>query len=381
MPAANSPSEIDDQPDDEADGGADQSQVIEAGEGLRRQLFPFGQVEHQREHRDHAYTEADRPAEHRPAGKPPAFHVQLDIITQILGKKPSSMSRPLARAGAASLLLLAVLAGRSSAETPLIMAFTPSRDPTALQEAGDAFVRTVTRLSGVPMRAQVASDYAGVVEALRSRRVDLAFVHPVGYVLANREAGCQILVRDVWQGRTAYAARFYVRKGTGIERLEDLRGKTIAFVDPASSSGYIYPMVLLIKRGLVRDRDPKTFFKDALFAGTHDAALLSLVHGRVDAVATFDKAPELHLKDPALINQLAAVGETPEIPEAGICARPGLPADAVARVKRALLSMKGPEHAAVLKATYDIDGFAEASDRDYEPVREAMTFMGLAPPK
>src|SRR6266567_7894650 len=138
------------------------------------------------------------------------------------------------------------------------MAFTPSRDPTALQESADAFVAVLARLSGVPVRAQVASDYAGVIEALRSRRVDLAFVHPVGYVLANREAGCQILVRDVWQGKTAYTARFYVRKDRGIQRVADLRGKTVAFVDPASSSGYIYPMVLLIKKGLVRDREPTT---------------------------------------------------------------------------------------------------------------------------
>ena len=58
--------------------------------------------------------------------------------------------------------------------------------PTAY--TADAFVATVARLSGVPLRAQVASDYAGVIEALRSRRVDLAFVHPVGYVLARREA-------------------------------------------------------------------------------------------------------------------------------------------------------------------------------------------------
>ena len=278
-------------------------------------------------------------------------------------------------------LALGVPRGVLAADTPLVLALTPSRDPTALQEAGDAFAKTVTRLSGVPIRAQVASDYAGVVEALRSRRVDLAFVHPVGYVLANREAGCQILVRDIWQGKTAYTARFYVRKGSGIERLEDLRGKTIAFVDPASSSGYIYPMVLLVQRGLVRDRDPKTFFKDALFAGTHEAALQSVVHGRVDAAASFDKAPEIHLKDPALIGQLGFVGETPEIPEAGICARPGLPAEPLARIKRALLSIKGPEHAAVLKQIYDIDGFVEASDRDYEPVREAMKLMGLGPPK
>ena len=225
-----------------------------------------------------------------------------------------------------------------------------------MQEAGDAFVKAITKLSGIPMRAQVASDYAGVIEAVRSRRVDLAFVHPVGYVLANREAGCQILVRDVWQGKTAYTARFYVRKGSGIEKVEDLRGKTVAFVDPASSSGYIYPMVLLIKRGLVKDRDPKTFFKDALFAGTHEAALQSVVHGRVDAAASFDKAPELYLKDKAQIDRLAFVGETPEIPEAGICARPGLNPETLARVKAALLAMKGPEHAAVLKEIYDIDG-------------------------
>ena len=277
--------------------------------------------------------------------------------------------------------LLALPAPTRAADAPLTIAFTPSRDPTALQEAATAFARTVTRLSGVPMRAQVASDYAGVVEALRSRHVDLAFVHPVGYVLANREAGCQILVRDIWQGKTAYTARFYVRRASGIERLEDLRGKTVAFVDPASSSGYIYPMVLLLKRGLVRDRDPKTFFKEALFAGTHEAALRSLLQGRVDAAASFDKAAELHLKDPALIGQLGFVGETPEIPEAGICARPGLAPETLGKVKRALLAIKGPEHAALLKQVYDIDGFVEASDRDYEPVRDAMTLMGLGRPK
>jgi phosphonate transport system substrate-binding protein len=268
-----------------------------------------------------------------------------------------------------------------AAEPTLTIAFTPSRDPTALQEAGTAFAQVITRLSGIPVRAQVASDYAGVIEAVRSRRVDLAFVHPVGYVLANREAGCQILVRDVWQGKTAYTARFYVKKSSGIDSVEGLRGKTIAFVDPASSSGYIYPMVLLIKRGLVKDRDPKSFFKDALFAGTHEAALQSVVRGRVDAAASFDKAPELHLKDKAQIESLTFVGETPEIPEAGICVRPGINADVVARVKRALLAIKGPEHAAVLKQIYDIDGFIEAADGDYQPVREAMELMGLGRPK
>lgn len=278
-----------------------------------------------------------------------------------------------------ALVAASLAAGCGRSEAPLTLALTPSRDPTALQEAGDAFATTLTRLSGVAVRAQVASDYAGVVEALRSRRVDLAFVHPVGYVLANREAGCLMLVRDIWQGKTAYTARLYVRKDRGIRRVDDLRGKTVAFVDPASSSGYIYPMVLLMKAGLVRDRNPKTFFKEALFAGTHEAALQSVLRGRVDAAASFDKAPELYLKDPALVAQLDFVGETPPIPEAGICARPGLPAEALAKIKRALLAIKGPEHAALLKQIYDIDGFIEASDADYEPVRDAVELMALRP--
>jgi len=292
------------------------------------------------------------------------------------------LTRAISTLAAALLLGLAgdVIPARAQG-APLTLVFTPSRDPTALKEAGDAFAKTLAEISGVPVRALVASDYAGVIEALRSRRVDLAFVHPVGYVLANREAGCRILVRDIWGGKTAYTARFYVRKDRGIRRVEDLRGKTVAFVDPASSSGYIYPMVLLIKQGLVRERDPKTFFKDALFAGTHEAALQAVLHGRVDAAASFDKAPELHLKDPALIAQIGFVGETPEIPEAGICVRPRVPEETAAKLKRALLSIKAPQHAALLKQIYDIDGFIEADDRDYQPVRDAMQIMNLNPPK
>lgn len=264
-----------------------------------------------------------------------------------------------------------------AAPDQLTLVLTPSRDPTALQEAGDLFAKTLTRLSGIPIKAIVASDYAGVVEALRSRRVDLAFVHPVGYVLASREAGCQILVRDIWQGKTAYTARIYVLKVKGWTRLEDLRGRTIAFVDPASSSGYIYPMVLLMKRGLVKNRDPKSFFKEALFAGTHEAALRALLRGSVAAAASFDSALQIHLKGEPAAERITYVAETPPIPEAGICARPGLDAAVRERLKAALLAIRKPEYAALLKQVYDIDGFIEASDRDYDPVREAVELLGL----
>ena len=219
---------------------------------------------------------------------------------------------------------------------PLRLALTPSQNPTSLQESGEEFASVLTQLVGMPIKVFIASDYTGVIEALRSHNVDLAFVHPVGYVLASREAGCRIIAKDVWHGKTSFPARLWVHQESHIQSLEELRGRTTAFVDPASSSGYIYPMVMLIKRGLIKQRDPKTFFKEVFFAGSHDAALLALLRRNVDATASFDTASQQYLKvpchadstklcpDEARIRQLSYVAETKPIPEAGICGRADL---------------------------------------------------------
>ena len=277
-------------------------------------------------------------------------------------------------------LLLVALAGQpAAAQSSLHLALTPSQKPTDLLVAGEAFGAALGKLVGVPIRVTVASDYAAVIEALRNRTADLAFVHPAGYVLANREAKAMIVAKDQWHGNTSYTSRIYVRKESGITTLDGLRGKTIAFIDPSSASGYVYPMVMLIQKGLVQNRDPKTFFKDFVYAGSHDAGLLALLNGHVDALASFDQAREQYLKDPAQREKIIYVAETAPIPEGGICARDGLDPALVAKLRAALLSMKGPTYAPVLKALYDIDGFEPADDREYEPVRAAMDLLGWRP--
>jgi len=283
------------------------------------------------------------------------------------------------------LLSVGILVGTPGGDRPvgaqssLHLALTPSQKPTDLLVAGEAFGAALGKLVGMPIRITVASDYAAVIEALRNKTADLAFVHPVGYVLANREAKAQIIAKDRWHGSTSYTARIWVRKDSGLKTLEELRGKTIAFVDPASSSGYVYPMVMLIQRGLVKGRDPKTFFKEAMFAGSHDAGLIALLKGQVDALGSFDQAPEQYLKDPAEREKLAWVAESAPIPEGGICGREGLDPALVAKVRAALLQMRGSEYEPVLKKLYDIDGFEPAEDREYEVVRAAMDLVGLKP--
>jgi phosphonate transport system substrate-binding protein len=281
-----------------------------------------------------------------------------------------------------ALLLVVVLGGlapAAGAPRALHLVLTPSQKPTDLLATGQEFGQVLGRLVGIPVRVTVASDYAAVIEALRNRTADLAFVHPVGYVLASREAKATIVAKNLWHGKSTFTSRIYVRRDSGLRQLEDLRGKTMAFVDPASSSGYTYPMVLLIQRGLVRNRDPRTFFRDVTFAGSHDAAMRALLNGHVDAIASFDLAREQYLKDPADRDKIVVVAETPPIPEAGIAARDGLEPDTLARIRGALLSIRGPAYADLLKRLYDIDGFEPAEDREYDSVRAAVELLGIRP--
>ena len=286
---------------------------------------------------------------------------------------------PISRRRFAVTLAALALATPARAQASLHLVLTPSQKPTDLLATGEEFAQVLGRLVGVPVRVTVASDYAAVIEALRNRSADLAFVHPGGYVLASREAKATILAKNLWHGKASFTSRIYVRRDAGIKTVEELRGKTIAFVDPASSSGYIYPMVLLIKRGLVKNRDPKTFFKDVVFSGAHDASMRALLNGHVDAIASFDMAREQYLKDPAERERLVFVAETEPIPEAGIAARDGLDPALFARVRAALLQIRAPGHAALLKRLYDIDGFETAEDREYDPVRAAIELLGARP--
>jgi len=274
---------------------------------------------------------------------------------------------------------LVLTAVPATAADRLHLVLTPSQKPTDLLATGEEFGQLLGKLVGMPVRVTVASDYAAVIEALRNHTADLAFVHPGGYVLASREAKATIVAKNLWHGKSSFTSRIFVRRDAGIKTVEDLRGKTIAFVDPASSSGYIYPMVLLIKRGLVTNRDPKSFFKEVVFSGAHDASMRALLNGHVDAIASFDLAREQYLKDAAERERLIFVAETEPIPEAGIAAREGLDPATFAKVRAALLQIRAPAHAALLKRLYEIDGFDIAEDREYDPVRAAIELLGARP--
>jgi phosphonate transport system substrate-binding protein len=186
---------------------------------------------------------------------------------------------------------------------------------------------------GIPVKGYIASDYAGVIEALRSKNIDLAFVPPVGYVVASREAGCRIIAKDVWCGKTSFTGRSWVHYESHMQSLEELRGE-----DCCLHRSRIQLQVYLAhghahQGRLGRRPRSQDFCRDVLFAGSHDAALLALLNRHVDATASFDTAPEQYLNNPCRsdptkqgldeerIRWLSHVAEAEPIPETGISGR------------------------------------------------------------
>ena len=161
------------------------------------------------------------------------------------------------------------------------------RDAIARQQPFQDYIQ---RKLGVPLRVFRATDYAGVVEALRSGQIEFARIGPANYALAHRLMGDRIAPfgRDIDdQGGTGFFSVIFVKADSPVRRMEDLRGKTFAFADPNSTSGFAFPAFFLRRGGF----DPATFFSRTGFSGSHEQSVIAVLNGTYDAAATFWSNP------------------------------------------------------------------------------------------
>lgn len=133
-----------------------------------------------------------------------------------------------------------------------------------------------------PVQMYISKDYSGMIEALKSKKVDLAILSSMTYVVAEKEVDIKVLLKKTWQNGAFYYSSIVTRSDSKIKSIHDLVNKRIAFVDEKSTSGYLYPQVHLKKNKL----DDKKF-KSVIFSGNHSASIGLLEARKVDAVAVF----------------------------------------------------------------------------------------------
>lgn len=157
----------------------------------------------------------------------------------------------------------------------------PGGNPENLRQQGLNLAKELQAKLSIPVNIYISKNYAGLVEAMKTKKVDFAFFSSSTYVFAEQQAQAKVLLKTVWHEPFYYSVIVTPQK-SNIKKLKDLKGKKVAFVDDKSSSGYLYPQVALRKEGLT-DKD----FKEVVFTGNHQASIQFLEAKKVDAAAVF----------------------------------------------------------------------------------------------
>ncbi|WTW92250.1 phosphate/phosphite/phosphonate ABC transporter substrate-binding protein [Streptomycetaceae bacterium NBC_01309] len=154
----------------------------------------------------------------------------------------------------------------------------PGEDtPEALKQT-ELLKQAFADATGRKVEVKKAADYLGVVEALRGGHIDAALFSPFATIIGMESAPIELLLAG--KGSPAPASVIVTPASSGITSLEQLRGKTVTLVDPASATGNLMPRLKLKDAGLEVDRDYKV-----AYAGSHDAVGAAVASGKIDAGA------------------------------------------------------------------------------------------------
>ncbi|MBF2068055.1 MAG: phosphate/phosphite/phosphonate ABC transporter substrate-binding protein [Calothrix sp. C42_A2020_038] len=219
---------------------------------------------------------------------------------------------------------------------------------------------------GMQIDFLVAKNYKDMVDLIVAEKVDISYVGAVSYLEAlERGAKVKPLVApiDKHTGRPWYRACIIVKTSSGINTLQDLKGKRIAFVNKSSTSGYLMPVAHFKKLGIdLRD------FKQVLFPGTYAKTEAALEDGIVDAIATNIPSYLKRQKIGKLTPQNSKVlWESVPVPHSPIIMSQKLPPQLITRLKAAFI--KAPSNIEDIVGA-DVDGYTLVEDSDYQPIRK-----------
>ncbi len=142
----------------------------------------------------------------------------------------------------------------------------------------------LARQLGREVRLRTVDSWEGLAKSLASGETDMALMGPWGYVLANHQAGAEAVATILYQGKPEYFAIMVTSPKSGINKIDDMKGKTFAFGDKGSTSGYLIPNHEFMMRGI----DPDTFFSRVIYT-KHQAIETQVTRGELDAGADYNR--------------------------------------------------------------------------------------------
>jgi len=242
----------------------------------------------------------------------------------------------------------------------------PYLDPRKMVRSHEKLMEYLKKDLGIKeARLVLTPDYNELTQFLKDGKVDVAWHGTFAYPRAREISGGKAILTAIWAKKKNYRGMIVVRADSKIEKLSDLKGKSFAFVDKKSASGYFLPKIFLLENGINPDKD----FAKVEYLKKHDNILYNILYNKIDAGAVYDTAFNL-LKNDEERAQLKILAKTDEILNEPIMVRKGLPESVVAKIKAAFLKLNSDSSEAFIyiKDLGNINGFAETTDSDYDGI-------------
>jgi phosphonate transport system substrate-binding protein len=281
------------------------------------------------------------------------------------------------------LSLAAVLFARGKAElgteeNPIIWSFVPSGEMERVAAGAQSVADLLHDKTGLYIKTNVATEYAGVIEALASDppEAHMASLATFAYVLAAERGVAKAVLVSVRFGSPTYNGQLIAGADKGISKVEDLKGKTFARPDPLSTSGWIIPMLTMRAAGINPEKD----LKEIVDAGSHDSVVAAVYNGEVDAGATYvDARTRIEKEHPDVMEKVKVIGLTEDIPNDGVQFHPSIPKEMRDKIVKALLEIAQTEEGKeALSTAYQWNALEEHDDTFYDPFRQVLQAAGMS---
>lgn len=255
-------------------------------------------------------------------------------------------------------------------------AYLPQYSNTESFQRHHRLVEYLAEETGLPIRQVFPDTFAHHLSMFGQGKIDISFSNPFVYVkLANR-FGAKAMTRIVEEdGQAEFRGQIIARKDNeSIRTIEDCRGKSWVAVDPSSAGGYLFALGHFVDHGLtLRD------FKEVVFSGGRQENVILGVYAGLHDLGSIREGSLKVVENKIDIDQINVIATSRSYPGWVYAYSPKLPQEVVDKIRAAMLKLDyahDPRHRSILEAAKCI-GFVPSDDRDFDPVRELSTKVGL----
>lgn len=255
----------------------------------------------------------------------------------------------------------------ASTQDEILIGLIPEMNVFKQMERFRPLAEYLSNETGMSVRLTILSRYGNIIERFTNEEMDGAFFGSFTGAMAIQKLGLVPIARPVnLDGESTYHAHIYTRKDSGIKSVRDMKGKKMAFVERATTAGYVFPLAYLKEHDI---KNIDTFFSEHFFAGSHDASLIAVLDGKADIGASkntvFDWVRE---QDPRVDREIVILADSAKVPSNGLLVRKGLDKGIINKLKQSLLNLdKSSEGKEILKK-FRAQKFIDTTINDYKPV-------------